>query len=110
MTVSTTGFLAPGVHTGNVADDIPTDARDVLSQLLAECAAALDEGDCATARDTIGSAQSVATNKLPEGDLRGHLLHGCERTEVLLHPEEEAEIDAASEYVAAMRRRLPEDG
>ncbi len=110
MTVSTPRFLAPRVHTGNVADDIPTDARDVLAQLLEECAAALDEGDCETARDTIGSAQSVATNKLPESDLRGHLLHGCERTEVLLDPEGDAEVDAANEYVAAMRRRLPEDG
>lgn len=91
-------------------DDIPADVEETLTQLLGECAAALEGNDVPTARETITSARSVATNKLPSGELRDHLLHGCDRVETLLDPEaedEEVEADAAEEYVAAMRRRLP---
>lgn len=91
-----------------MVDDLPADVKDTLTQLLGECATALDDDDLPTARETIDSAESVATNKLPEGDLREHLLHGCARVSELLDPEEDVEADAASEYVAAMQRRLPE--
>jgi hypothetical protein len=91
-----------------VADDIPADVRETLAQLLAECAAALEESDHATARDTAASARTVATNKLPESELRASLRHGCERVEALLEADDEGvEADAAGEYVAAMRRRFP---
>jgi len=93
-----------------VDDDIPADVQDTLVQLFDECGAALEAGDLRTAQETAASARSVATNKLPEGDLRSHLLHGCDRVEALLDPEEEVEADAAGEYVAAMRRRLPGEG
>jgi hypothetical protein len=92
-----------------VVDDIPADVRETLAQLLAECAVALEEGDLSTARETAGSAETVATNKLPESDLRDHLRHGCNRVETLLDPAEEVEADAADEYVAAMRRRFPDE-
>lgn len=91
-------------------DDIPADVEETLIQLLEECATALDGSEIVVARETITSARSVARNKLPAGDLRAHLLHGCDRVETLLDPEaedEEVEADAAEEYVAAMRRRLP---
>jgi hypothetical protein len=90
-----------------VDDDIPADVRSSLAQLFEECETAIDEGDLSTARRTVASARSVATNKLPESDLREHLRHGCDRVEALLDPEEDLEADAAVEYVAAMRRRLP---
>jgi len=93
-----------------VDDDIPADVEETLTQLLGECAAALDGNDIPTARETNTSARSVVTNKLPAGELRDHLLHGCDRVETLLDPEagdEGVEADAAEEYVAAMRRRLP---
>lgn len=93
-------------------DDIPADVEESLTQLLGECATALDGNDIPTARKTITSARSVVTNKLPSGELRDHLVHGCDRVETLLDPEaedEEVEADAAEEYVAAMRRRLPEE-
>ncbi len=100
-------FLNAAVRTASVDDDIPTDVQDTLAQLFEECATALEAGDLDTARETASSARSVATNKLPGGDLRDHLLHGCDRVEALLDPDEEVEADAATEYVAAMRRRLP---
>ena len=93
-------------------DDTPADVAESLTQLLRECATALEEEDISTARKTITSARSVATNKLPAGELRDHLLHGCDRVETLLDPDaedEEVEADAAGEYVAAMRRRLPRE-
>jgi hypothetical protein len=94
-----------------VDDDIPADVQESLTQLLGECADALAGDDVQTARETATSARSVATNKLPEGELRDHLLHGCDRVEMLLDPEagdEDVETDAAGEYIAAMRRRLPD--
>jgi len=95
---------------GCVTEDIPADVRDTLAQLLDECATALDERDLATARDTIDTAQTVATNKLPDGDLRDELLHGCGRVATLIDADDdEDDTDAAGEYVAAMARRLPDD-
>lgn len=91
-----------------MGDDLPPDVQDTLVQLLEECATALEEENLSTARETIDSAESVATNKLPEGDLRDHLLHGCGRVSELLDPDEDVESDAAGEYVAAMQRRLPD--
>lgn len=90
-------------------DDIPADVRASLAQLLEECGVALEKRDLSTARETAGSARSVATTKLPDSELRDHLVHGCDRVESLLDPQEEIEADAAGEYVAAMRRRLPEE-
>lgn len=93
-----------------MADDLPTDALAVLSQLLAETRTALAEGDHETAEETVTSAETVATNKLPAGQRRDALLHGCDRVLALLDPDEgEAEADVAAEYVAAMERRLPEE-
>jgi hypothetical protein len=95
-----------------VEDDIPADVDASLSQLLGECLSALEEDEIPTARETITSARSVATNKLPAGDLREHLLYGCDRVETLLDPDaedEDIEVEAAGEYVAAMRRRLPSE-
>ena len=94
-----------------MADDLPPDVRAVLVQLLAEGREALAAGDREVAARTVTTAETVATNKLPEGELRDHLLHGCDRVEMLLDPEagdEDVETDAAGEYIAAMRRRLPD--
>jgi hypothetical protein len=92
-----------------VTEDLPADVRDTLAQLFAECGTALEEEDIATARETIDSARTVATNKLPEGEVRAHILHGCGRVAKLLDPDDDIEADAAGEYVAAMQRRLPEE-
>ena len=106
----------------SVTEDPPADALAVLAQLFAEGQEALADGDIDTARETVTSAETVATNKLPEGDLRGQLLHGCGQTLALLDPEASSgddggdgpgdadgvEPDAAAEYLAAMERRLPE--
>ena len=105
-----------------MTEDPPADALAVLAQLFAEGQEALGNGDVDTARETLGSAEEVATNKLPEGDLRGQLLHGCAQARVLLDPEtgggdgegdgpegvDGVEPDAAAEYLAAMERRLPD--
>jgi len=105
-----------------VTEDPPADVLAVLAQLFAEGQEALAEGDVDTARETVTSAETVATNKLPEGDLRGQLLHGCGQARELLDPEtgagsdegdnpegvDQVEPEAAEEYLAAMERRLPD--
>jgi hypothetical protein len=93
-----------------VTDDLPADVVAVLAQLFDEGQTALADDDPATARETVDTAEEVATNKLPEGSLRGQLLHGCAEVRGLLDPEVEdgVETDAAAEYLAAMARRLPE--
>jgi len=82
---------------------LPTDVGAVLAQLFAEGRRALDDGDVETALATTASARTVASNKLPAGDRRERLLHGCARVEALL---DAPEADAAAAYLAAMERRL----
>lgn len=90
-------------------DEPPADVVTVLGQLLAATGTALEEGDCETAGETLASAETVATNKLPEGERRAALLHGCGRIRDLLDEATDDDRDAAAEYVAAMERRLPEE-
>jgi hypothetical protein len=103
------GVLAVRDEHGDVSDDPPTDVVTVLGQLLSATRTAIAEGDSETAGETITSAQTVATNKLPEGERRAALLHGCDRVRALLEAGTSDDRDAAAEYIAAMERRLPED-
>jgi hypothetical protein len=82
--------------------DLPTDVRDTLRQLLAEAAAAARERDPGTAVDLLDTAERVAENKLPAGDLRARLLFGVERTRLLAADEPLV----AAEYCRAMRDLL----
>jgi len=86
--------------------DLPTDVRSVLTQLFATARSALDAGDVETAREAVGSAETVVTTKLPEGDRRDRLAHGCERVETLLA--DEPDTAGAAAYLAAMEARLPD--
>ena len=88
-------------------DDVPSDVFDVLSQLLAEGVDAVSTGDVATARQTVETTQRVSRNKLPDGELRDQLLHGCES---VLNCIEEGEPNAAAAYVRAMQDRLATHG
>lgn len=91
-----------------MAEDLPTDVVTVLSQLFAEGQRALDGDDPATARESVTSARAVVRNKLPDGEFKRELRHGCERTLELLDAAEDdpADYEAAAEYLAAMERRL----
>lgn len=89
-----------------MTDDVPTDVETVLAQLFAAGQDALEEESFDTCRQVVGSIESVATNKLPEGDRRARLLHGCERIRELLA---ENEVAAAAEYLRAMDAQLAED-
>lgn len=83
--------------------DLPADVSAVLEQLLAEGQTAIASEDLETARDVVSTAETVSENKLPEGQLRSQLLHGCQRTRVRL---DEADAETAREYLEAMERRL----
>jgi len=88
-------------------EDLPTDVRTVLSQLFAEGRRALADGDAATARESVTSAAAVVRNKLPDGEFKRELRHGCERVVDLLDAgDEPADAEVAAEYLAAMERRL----
>jgi hypothetical protein len=100
-----------------VVEDLPPDVRAVLAQLFAEGREALAADDRGTAIETVTTAETVATNKLPEGALRDRLLHGCGRVRRLLDagvgasredgdPPDGERTDAAAAYLAAMERRV----
>jgi hypothetical protein len=89
----------------SVTDDVPADVEAVLTQLLAEAEEAFERDDVETAVAELMTASEVATNKLPQGDLRSRLLHGCEQAEAVA-TSEDGDTAVAAEYVAAMARRL----
>lgn len=86
-----------------MSDPLPPDVRAVLKQLFAEARTALAAGDVAVARSAVESAETVVANKLPAGDRRERLRHGCRRVRGTI---EEPGTDAAEAYLAAMERRL----
>ena len=82
---------------------MPADVRSSLGQLLSNARRYARRGDDEVARSLLETAGTVAENKLPEGDRRERLRHGCSAaTEAL----PDGELAAA--YVEAMERRLPE--
>ena len=90
-------------YVARVPGDLPSDVHAVLTQLAQEGAAAVVSAEFDTARQTVGTAETVSRNKLPECELRAQLLHGCQQVHTALdnqHP------DAAAEYLRAMDRRL----
>lgn len=87
-------------------EDLPTDVRTVLSQLFAEGRRALADDDVTTARESVTSAAAVVRNKLPDGEFKRELRHGCERVVDLLDAGDDDDAAAAAEYLAAMERRL----
>jgi len=60
-----------------VIEEYSGDVMDVLAQLFDAGATALADGDADTGRQILTSAETVATNKLPEGEFRSRLLDGC---------------------------------
>lgn len=84
-----------------MSDDVPPDVQTVLCQLFGAGREALDEDDPERCGRIVDSASTVVTNKLPDGERKARLLHGCKRVQTLL---EEDETAAATEYLAAMER------
>ncbi|RLM50114.1 hypothetical protein [Halorubrum sp. Atlit-28R] len=58
-------------------DEVPHDVRASLGQLLAAARAAAERGDTDTARATLNTAKTVASNKLPAGERRDRTRWGC---------------------------------
>jgi len=91
-----------------VPDDVPSDVQAVVIQLLDETDTALRAGEFQTARRAIDTVETVSRNKLPAGELRGQLLHGCAAALTALESDDSNDADLAAEYVRAMTQRLPE--
>lgn len=87
--------------------DLPADVTSVLTQLFAEAQRALADGDRETARSAVASAATVTEHKVPAGALADRLQHGCERVQSLL---DGGQPCAATEYLAAMERRVAASG
>jgi hypothetical protein len=96
-----------------VTEEYSGDVMDVLAQLFDAGARALDgdaPSDAAdgrprtdTARQILTSAETVATNKLPDGDFRSRLLHGCDRALANL---DAGDFAPAAEHCRAMVREV----
>lgn len=86
------------------ADDVPHDVRAALSQLLDRAARAAEAGDAETAAALLDTAGTVAANKLPDGDRRDRVRHGCAAAR-------EALLDGAlaAAYADAAAARLPSE-
>ena len=89
-----------------MSDDVPTDVQTVLCQLFGAGREALEAGKIERCERIVDNAGAVATNKLPEGERRSRILHGCERVRALLGEEE---LAVADEYLVAMDRRICRD-
>lgn len=96
--------------------DLPSDVHSVLTQLLGEARAAAAERDVATVADAVASVESVATNKVPESEVRERLLHGCAEVERLLAglepplaPDERGRITITVEYLRSMETLLEDE-
>lgn len=87
-----------------MADDVPADARSVLSQLIGETRERLREWDDEQALETLETIETVSRNKLPDGDRRDRLLHGCDRTRATLADDPET----AMAYLRAMEDVIEE--
>jgi len=90
-----------------MAAEVPSDVEAVLTQLFEEGRAAVRAGELDTVRRLLSSAQTVVRNKLPPGELRAQLLHGCRRASAAV---DAVEPEVAAAYFTAMERRLCEDG
>lgn len=88
-----------------MADDLPSDVHSVLTQTLESAAARAEAGDEELLR-LLDTVERVATNKLPEGDRRGRLQHGCGLTRDVFA---EGEHDVAAEYCRSMLRVVADD-
>ena len=82
--------------------EMPADVRSSLGQLLSEARKYATADDSETAAALLGSAHTVATNKLPEGTQRDRLRHGCLSAHDAL-----PDGTLAAAYIIAMERRLP---
>lgn len=85
-----------------MTDDLPVDVRDTLAQLFEAAGEAARDGRAETAVAALESAATVVGNKLPPGELKRRLAHGCTRAIATV----EAEPLVAAEYCVAMRERL----
>jgi hypothetical protein len=84
-------------------NEVPHDVRAGLEQLLAAAADAASDGDTATARATLDTAETVATNKLPTGERRDRVRWGCATALDAL-----PNGDLAAAYADAAAARLPD--
>ncbi|OYR52771.1 hypothetical protein DJ73_10045 [Halorubrum sp. Ea1] len=87
----------------DVADGMPHDVRAALTQLLDRAGWAAKTGDTETAVALLDTAETVAANKLPLGDRRDRLRHGCRAARAAL-----PDGDLAAAYADAAAARLPD--
>lgn len=85
--------------------EIPADAASVLRQLLREAREGCREWAEADTLAALDTVERVARNKLPEGDTRARLLHGCTRVRETVSDDP----TTAMEYLRAMERLVPEE-
>ncbi|WP_380675131.1 hypothetical protein [Salinigranum sp. GCM10025319] len=80
--------------------DLPADVEATLAQLLAEAAGAARRRDIEEVTAVVDTVETVSRNKVPAGDLRERLEHGCATVDRLVADEPLV----AAEYLDAMER------
>jgi len=85
-----------------VSDDLPEDVSDTLVQLLSEAESSARTGNRSDVLPLLNTVEKVVTNKLPPGQTREQLLHGCDTVRPLLGHEPLV----AAEYLRSMCRTI----
>ena len=91
-----------GVDDSGVGVDLPADVEVTLTQLLSEAATAARARDTEDVSAVVDTVETVARNKVPPGDLREQLEHGCAAVQRVVADEPLV----AAEYLDAMVRRV----
>jgi hypothetical protein len=90
------------VGRSDAGTDLPADVEATLGQLLAEAAAAARRREVDEVTAIVDTVETVVRTKVPAGDLRERLEHGCTTVERLVADEPLV----AAEYLNAMERRV----
>lgn len=82
--------------------EIPPDAQESLTRLLAEARSSARDRETEAVRDSLDAVRRLVEGEAVDGPSADRLLYGCDRVETLVADEPLV----AAEYLRAMRERV----